>query len=385
MSIYKDYNGDFIHEKKKYMPSFYVKNKTKLDQLLGIVYWADNYKEAMYCFLNNIQTISQCENCGGQTKFCGAPKYGYYNRFCNSNECISARSKLNSTPEAQEKAKLTYLNKYGVDNPMKLKEIIDKRDQTYIDRYGCHPFKGEARKQTMIELYGAENPYASKIIIEKRKENWIKEYGVDNPMKLEETKIKRKDTWVEKYGEDHPFKTDEVKLKYKDSCMDSLGVDNPFKSDDVWVKIRDVLESRYGVRHNMHCPETCEQANSSNFRDYISNKDITYRIQGYENFAIDILEEANIGFVNSRKDVRTLSYIDDSGVHRKYFPDFKLDNGSYIEVKSSYTFNKSISKMKMVYEQNPDIDLEIWVFDHIGNLINTINRKNFMGNHYEQN
>ena len=72
----------------------------------------------------------------------------------------------------QEQIKQTNLQRYGVDNPSKAKEIIEKRKNTNQKLYGgnapiCNKDVKEKTKQTNLEKYGVENIFQSKDIQNK--------------------------------------------------------------------------------------------------------------------------------------------------------------------------------------------------------------------------
>jgi hypothetical protein len=64
---------------------------------------------------------------------------------------------------------------------------------------------------------------------EKRKKTWINKYGVDNPLKMESTKEKRKKQSIEEYGVDHPFKLNEFQEHIKNKIYEKYSVKNPSK------------------------------------------------------------------------------------------------------------------------------------------------------------
>ena len=86
------------------------------------------------------------------------------------------RSKLDSV---KEKKKISFIQKYGVDNPFKSEEIKEKIKIVNLDNYGTdHPMKSdlikEKVKETCLERYGFENYNMSEVSKEKRKEKIIK-------------------------------------------------------------------------------------------------------------------------------------------------------------------------------------------------------------------
>lgn len=70
--------------------------------------------------------------------------------------------------------------------------------------------------------------YCSKCKSIKYKKTCLDKYGVDNVMKLDITKENLKITIKNKYGVDHYSETREYKEKYKKTCLDKYGVENSF-------------------------------------------------------------------------------------------------------------------------------------------------------------
>lgn len=390
MSIYENFNGDFILTRQKFDKRAFDKFKDSLDELMSIVHWAKDYKEAICCFRHNVQECPKCEICGENSPFTGTNTKLFYNRFCRRKECISEYSKLGSNEESKRKKEATSLKNYGTKHPMMNKEVLSKRDKTWNEKYGGHVWKiKEVRlkaEETNLIRYGSRNASSSEEIKEKRRIKWLDIYGVDNPMKLDKTKEKRKQTWLENYGVEHHFQCEEVKERYRKTCLENLGVDNPLKSKEVWENIRNSLYENYGVYHNMHHEDTSAKANSSLFKTYISSNGNEYRLQGYEHFAIEVLESMNINFVNDRRSVGRLKFRSKEGKDSYYFPDFFLtEENIYLEVKSQYTFNKSIDKMISVFESNKDINIIIVIFNADGSISQIYDRSNFLSEYRNQN
>jgi very-short-patch-repair endonuclease len=74
----------------------------------------------------------------------------------------------NRSPDVKLKKAQIFLNKYGVDNPSKLKEVKEKKEKTNLQKFGTK--------------YASQNDDIKKEV----KEKWIEKYGVDNPSKLPE-------------------------------------------------------------------------------------------------------------------------------------------------------------------------------------------------------
>lgn len=97
---------------------------------------------------------SKCERCGAVFE------QTFYGVKSIKTTCRSCSAKA-----AHEKAKQTFLKKYGVDNPAKAKEVQAKIKATNLERYGAtSPGKNEAvkekQRQTLRDKYGSTNPGA---------------------------------------------------------------------------------------------------------------------------------------------------------------------------------------------------------------------------------
>lgn len=129
----------------------------------------------------------KCDVCGNEKDL----KYQIYQLSIKNGGYYACCSKC-----AYDKNVSTYLNKYGCDHPLKLKEIQEKS------------------KQTCLEKYGVENVAQSDYFKDKYKETMLERYGVENGFQSEEIKEKIKITSIEKYGFEHYRQNNEMKNKY---------------------------------------------------------------------------------------------------------------------------------------------------------------------------
>lgn len=101
-------------------------------------------------------TLKRVETC--------TSKYGVDNPMkCKEIAKRSADSRRPHMSEISDKIKATFLAKYGVDNPMKVPEFVDKIADTMLDRYGVKaaaqlPEFRDKMEQTCIDRYGV--PFA---------------------------------------------------------------------------------------------------------------------------------------------------------------------------------------------------------------------------------
>ncbi|MGI0077291.1 MAG: DUF7487 domain-containing protein [Nitrosopumilaceae archaeon] len=209
--------------------------------------------ERIFCITNNIQSIPLCEKCKNVIQYNPSKRY---NRFC-STKCSTSDSMT------KNKYKQTCLERYGVENPRRSKDIQKKIKQTNLKRYGVdNPFKSnEVRnriKQTNIKKYGVEHPAQSQEIKEKMKQTSLERYDVEYPWQLEEIREKSKQSWLERYGVDNPFKSKKIKEKSKQTMLERYGVERALQSIKPKNKYKQTSLERYGVENytQKHMVET---------------------------------------------------------------------------------------------------------------------------------
>jgi hypothetical protein len=177
-----------------------------------------NFGIKFYCFLNNIESLPACKECGEKTKF-KQFSFGFF-EFCSSK--CSARNK-----ETRKKCGETCFSKYGHVN-IAHGSIKEKIKETFDERYGGHPSKNnlikEKKNKTFDERYGG-HPFSNSEIKQKIKETWINNHGVDNPLKSKEIQKKCLNTkyergifidWI-----NHPELAEDFKDYKKIVCLNS--------------------------------------------------------------------------------------------------------------------------------------------------------------------
>jgi very-short-patch-repair endonuclease len=115
------------------------------------------FSEEIYHYINGLKSPVVCKGCDEKvTRFSGLLS-GYLD-YC-SYKCS------NSSDSVKKKKENTYLNKYGVDNPSKSKEIIEKIQRSFDQKYGGNPFTikefQERIKETNLKRYGTSHPLSS--------------------------------------------------------------------------------------------------------------------------------------------------------------------------------------------------------------------------------
>lgn len=142
------------------------------------------------------------------------------------------------TKEIIDKRKKVWLEKYGVDNPMKVESIKEKTRATNIEKYGVdNPNKNSEvlnkRAKTNIERYGHISSLGNKTIQEKARERCLEIYGDIYPLRSDKKDVllkKRKKTNIEKYGTEEITNSQYFKEKVSERCQKLYGTDSPNES-----------------------------------------------------------------------------------------------------------------------------------------------------------
>ena len=114
----------------------------------------------------------KCDYCGAEYTI----TYSCYTKNVALDESLG-RQKTDACIHCRHlKAKETYQDRYGVDNPMQLESIRSKAQETNIQKYGCR------------------NPILNKDIDSKRVNTLIEKYGQTNPMKVNEFAQKQRES-----------------------------------------------------------------------------------------------------------------------------------------------------------------------------------------------
>ena len=220
---------------KKSIMYRYPDEYEKVENMIG-----SSWAEKLYNYIFDCPD-HKCPVCGKPTKFISIIKG--YSQYC-SIKCSK------NDPKIIEKTRQTNIERYGVDNPSKSKEVQEKIKRTNIERYGVdNPMKNDKIKQRlisdMIDKYGGVG-WSSDEIRKKAKTTNIERYGVNNPFESKEIQEKIKQTNIERYGVDNPTKSKEIRKKVHQTYLDRYGgftLQSPILKEKV---IRTNLE-RYGV------------------------------------------------------------------------------------------------------------------------------------------
>lgn len=137
-----------------------------------------NIKEKLYLFYNNA-SIGKCPVCGKPTKFINFKK-GY------SIHCCPKCSQLDEN--TRKKQYQTNIEKYGEDF---VKDRISKALKTKKEKYGSTSYNNKEKyKKTCLEKYGVDNPLKDKNILDKVKNTNKEKYGVEYILMREDVRNK---------------------------------------------------------------------------------------------------------------------------------------------------------------------------------------------------
>jgi hypothetical protein len=107
-----------------------------------------------------------------------------------------------------------FLDKFGVNNPSKLESNKKKKEETMMNKYGVKTniILPETHKKAVEASWSKESA-------EKRKRTFLEKLGVDNPMKSEQVYNKFKKTNLKKYGCEFPAQNSEIFIKTQKSGL----------------------------------------------------------------------------------------------------------------------------------------------------------------------
>ena len=194
-----------------------------------------------------------CDNCKIQRcVICGkefTPAYPYDGKCC-SNKCRA------------ELRKKTNMEKYGVDNPSKRPEVVQKIKATFEDKYGGHPMATKEvqnkAKATNLERYGVEHAAQNEQIKQKGIDTLTRNHGgvgYSSP----EVREKIEATNIDRYGAATPFESQIVQDTIKEVNIDRYGYENPMKNPEVVERLQNTFQDKYGTHWAIGAPEVREK------------------------------------------------------------------------------------------------------------------------------
>ena len=244
------------------------------------------FTEILFRIKYNIER-NYCSVCGKSTYFKGIAWYKktgkLYADFC------SCKCSMNSN-ETKEAYKKSCIDKYGVDNPMKNKNVVDKGKETCKNKYGVvrasllKEYQDKV-KETNMKRYGVEVPLQNKEINKKWHETCYLNFGTYSPLENKEIYNKTEETTYKKYGVYCVFnrKENREKLlseKTKQKRYETLRRNHTFNTSKIEETIYEKLIDIYGkndilreYKDKDRYPYRCDF--------YVKSLDLFIEVQGY--------------------------------------------------------------------------------------------------------
>ena len=287
---------DFVSELNKLYPDIHI-------------------KEQIYLYYNNMKSKPVCPRCGKSVKFHGYIKG--YAKFCGP-KCAQLDE------ETRTKHKSAIISKFGEN----YQEEFTKK---------C--------KATKLLNHGDEN-YNNK---EKSSQTCIERYGVNNPLKSKEIRKKINQTNRERYGTDWYNQSEIGKTRIHKSSLKKIQQSNPDvinKDGDILTcrctdptcnkcesRIYNISYNNYYERKYIYNIPICPIQNP--FGSTVTNNKDT----SIEKFIKDILDEYNIDYICNHRNIIQPKELD------IYIPNYKLAiecNGLYwhSDKDKKYHYNK---------------------------------------------
>lgn len=360
MSIY-----DVLLEPKKISKGLLSRNPEIIENLIkSHITWARTHKEAVFCYRSGIFNRPECEMCSNTPELSN----GRYKKYC-SKECYSNdqdRARKAWSVEARNKRKKTSIERYGTEHPFQNKDIQRKYNKTCMDRYGSDFYMktkefSDARDMEFDRRVNDE-AYRDQIYT-KIHQTMFDNTGYYHALQNHDSLEKMKNTTLKNHGEINPSRVDYLKEKAVKTNLERYGYKSLSLSKEVQDKRRLTHFTRTGYEYPMQNPDSLHknQISAKKLTVYEASDGNQYQLQGYEWKMVELLIKEDLNFVSNKSDVGYLKY----NMHDKtksYFPDFKLEDGTYVEVKSDYTLSAAIHKMSCVYDSNPEEKILIYVF-----------------------
>lgn len=184
-----------------------------------------------------------------------------YNQVCSNFECrvISAKKcKLEKYGDAnfnnRAGAKVTCLERYGVDSINKVESIKQLKKDLCMEKYGVENISQIEevkllKKKTCKINYGVEIPLQSPLIMERRVNTCLDKYGVEHNSQIEGRAERMEIKSLAKYGVRHPTQTKDYQDSKKEYYLEKYGVESVSQLPWVQKKSQDTCLERYGIKY----------------------------------------------------------------------------------------------------------------------------------------
>jgi DNA-directed RNA polymerase subunit RPC12/RpoP len=185
--------------------------------------------------------ICQKEGCNNLTKFNRFSKG--YDKHC-SQQCAASDEKT------REIFKNSMTEQWGVDNPLKCKIIMEKKEKTCLEKYGFnnaakHPDTINKMAATNMEVRGYKTPGEDPVVQQKTAETCFERYGEKAPALADSVKQKIKKRHKEKSGYDNVFSSPEYKNIIKNYYKENFGCDYASQVPEYIFKAKKTKKKKY--------------------------------------------------------------------------------------------------------------------------------------------
>jgi hypothetical protein len=207
-------------DERKRREFFIKKNYIELyNRITNQTIKSENFSLMLFNYVNKVFKDPTCI-CGEKLKFINYNRG--YRKYC-SKRCVMTDKDL--VKKRNEKSKRTSIINWGVDNPMKNKEVVSKL------------------VNSNIEKLGVRNPTQLDYIKEKIKKTNIEKWGTEWYQSTDDFKIKSKKTNFQKYGAEHHMKNKQNIDNFKKINSEKWGVDNYTKTSEFKLKMDNYFSS----------------------------------------------------------------------------------------------------------------------------------------------
>jgi len=162
------------------------------------------------------------------------------------------------TKEVKERLKMSMKKKYGVENPVYLEFVQNKKQQTSLDKYGV-PFPSQSSvvqekiKQTCLERYGVEYAVQDETIRKQIVQTCLEKYGVKTTLLVPEVKEKIKQIQYEKFKQ----KLNKYLVELELELLDSNYIDCGHKHNWKCKKCGTEFEQSWNAIQQGYCCPKC--------------------------------------------------------------------------------------------------------------------------------
>ena len=187
--------------------------------------------------------------------------------------------------QLRDKVEQTLLDKYGKRSTFEIDAVKSKSKQTKLERYGNSNFVNtEKAKLTCMQKYGVDNPAKTQDVQDKIRATCLERYGTCCSLNSSEAKRKSKETCLEKYNSEYFIQSSDFKEKYKQTCLERYGVEHFSQSIDY----KKLLQNRSS--------EVWDNINQKKYLTHLKNNsfNISKPEELYYEYLLSIYEEDDI-------------------------------------------------------------------------------------------